>query len=123
MNILIVDDSMALRKILQRVIRNAGVVVDQIQEAADGNLALQCLEQFRPDVILSDINMPNMDGLELLRRIKGSDDWKSLPVIMISTEASREHVMESIELGACNFIRKPFNEDDIREKLALLSRK
>jgi two-component system chemotaxis response regulator CheY len=123
MNILIVDDSMALRKILQRVIRNAGVTIDEIQEAADGQAALQCLAQFKPDVILSDINMPNMDGLELLRRIKGSQDWKSLPVIMISTEASREHVMESIELGACNFIRKPFNEDDIREKLALLSRK
>jgi two-component system chemotaxis response regulator CheY len=123
MNILIVDDSMALRKILQRVIRNAGVAVGQIQEAGDGQAALQCLEQFRPDVILSDINMPNMDGLELLKRLKSCEDFKSLPVIMISTEASRERVMESIELGACNFIRKPFSEDDIREKFELLAKK
>jgi two-component system chemotaxis response regulator CheY len=114
---------MALRKILQRVIRNAGVTVGQIQEAADGQAALQCLEQFKPDVILSDINMPNMDGLEFLKKLKGSDTLKGLPVIMISTEASRERVMESIELGACNFIRKPFSEDDIREKFGLLEKK
>jgi two-component system chemotaxis response regulator CheY len=123
MNILIVDDSMSLRKILQRVIRNAGVAVGQVQEAADGQAALLCLEQFRPDVILSDINMPVMDGLEFLKRVKSCATLKSLPVIMISTEASRERVMESIELGACNFIRKPFSEDDIREKFGLLARK
>jgi two-component system chemotaxis response regulator CheY len=116
MNILIVDDSMALRKILQRVIRNAGVTVGQIQEAGDGQAALLCLEQFTPDVILSDINMPNMDGLELLKKLKSCDAWKSLPVIMISTEASRERVMESIELGA-------FSEDDIREKFGLLAKR
>ncbi len=123
MNILIVDDSMALRKILQRVIRNAGVAIDQVQEAADGQAALLCLEQFTPDVILSDINMPNMDGLEFLQRLKSCEAFKALPVIMISTEASRERVMKSIELGACNFIRKPFTEDDIREKFGLLAKK
>ena len=114
---------MALRKILQRVIRNAGIEVGQVQEAADGQAALLCLEKFKPDVILSDINMPNMDGLELLRHLKKCDTLKSLPVIMISTEASRERVMESIELGACNFIRKPFTEDDVREKFDLLTKK
>jgi two-component system chemotaxis response regulator CheY len=122
MNILIVDDSMALRKILQRVIRQAGIVVGQVQEAADGLAALLCLEQFKPDVILSDINMPNMDGIEFLRKLKSCDTLKSFPVIMVSTEASRERVMEAIELGACNFIRKPFSEDDIREKFSLLAK-
>jgi len=122
MDILIVDDSLVLRKILQRVIRNAGINVGQIQEAGDGQAALQCLDAFKPDLILSDINMPIMDGLELLKRLKASDSLKSLPVIMISTEASTERVMESIKLGACNFIRKPFIEDDIREKFDSLAK-
>jgi two-component system chemotaxis response regulator CheY len=121
MNILIVDDSVALRKILQRVIRNAGIDVGQIQEAGDGRAALECLETFKPDLVLSDINMPTMDGLEFLKKLRGRADWKDLPVIMISTEASRERVMESIELGARNFIRKPFTEDDIREKFRFLT--
>ena len=121
MNILIVDDSVALRKILQRVIRNAGIDVGQIQEAGDGRAALECLETFKPDLVLSDINMPTMDGLEFLKKLRGCANWKDLPVIMISTEASRERVMESIELGARNFIRKPFTEDDIREKFRFLT--
>jgi two-component system, chemotaxis family, chemotaxis protein CheY len=121
MNILIVDDSVALRKILQRVIRNAGIEIGQIQEAGDGRAALECLETFRPDLVLSDINMPTMDGLEFLKKLRSNSSHKDLPVIMISTEASRERVMESIELGARNFIRKPFTEDDIREKFRFLS--
>jgi two-component system, chemotaxis family, chemotaxis protein CheY len=121
MNILIVDDSVALRKILQRVIRNAGIEIGQIQEAGDGRAALECLETFRPDLVLSDINMPTMDGLEFLKKLRANTGFKDLPVIMISTEASRERVMESIELGARNFIRKPFTEDDIREKFRFLT--
>jgi two-component system chemotaxis response regulator CheY len=117
MNILIVDDSVALRKILQRVIRNAGVAVTEIQEAGDGQVALRSLEGFKPDVILSDINMPNMDGLQFLGHVKASETLKHLPVIMISTEASREKVLEAIQLGASGFIRKPFSESEIREKL------
>jgi two-component system chemotaxis response regulator CheY len=121
MNILIVDDSVALRKILQRVIRNAGIEIGQIQEAGDGRAALECLETFKPDLVLSDINMPTMDGLEFLKKLRSNAGFKDLPVIMISTEASRERVMESIELGARNFIRKPFTEDDIREKFRFLT--
>jgi two-component system, chemotaxis family, chemotaxis protein CheY len=121
MNILIVDDSVALRKILQRVIRNAGIEIGQVQEAGDGRAALECLETFQPDLVLSDINMPTMDGLEFLKKLRASANLKDLPVIMISTEASRERVMESIELGARNFIRKPFTEDDIREKFRFLT--
>jgi two-component system, chemotaxis family, chemotaxis protein CheY len=121
MNILIVDDSVALRKILQRVIRNAGIEIGQVQEAGDGRAALECLETFKPDLVLSDINMPTMDGLEFLKKLRACANLKDLPVIMISTEASRERVMESIELGARNFIRKPFTEDDIREKFRFLT--
>jgi two-component system chemotaxis response regulator CheY len=121
MNILIVDDSVALRKILQRVIRNAGIEIGQIQEAGDGRAALECLATFKPDLVLSDINMPTMDGLEFLKKLRANAGLRDLPVIMISTEASRERVMESIELGARNFIRKPFTEDDIREKFRFLT--
>jgi two-component system chemotaxis response regulator CheY len=62
-----------------------------------------------------------MDGLEFLKKLRADAGFKDLPVIMISTEASRERVMESIELGARNFIRKPFTEDDIREKFRFLT--
>jgi two-component system, chemotaxis family, chemotaxis protein CheY len=67
---------------------------------------------------LTDINMPNMDGLELLSRLKASDQWKSLPVVMVSTEGSQSKVLEALEKGAAAYVRKPFNADQIKEKLA-----
>lgn len=122
MKILIVDDSMALRKILQRAIRNAGINIDEVQEACDGVSALQCLQAFKPDVILSDINMPNMDGLEFLRRLRTFESFNSLPVIMVSTEATRERLTEAIELGAVGFICKPFTESELRDKLKVIQK-
>ena len=117
MNILIVDDSVALRKILERMIRTVGVDVHEIREAGDGQGALESLESFWADVILSDIRMPNMDGLRLLSHIRAIDTWKDTKVIMMSTECTRDKVMEAIQSGANGFIRKPFSKSEIQEKL------
>ena len=69
-------------------------------------------------LILSDINMPNMDGIEMLGHLKANDAWKNVPVVMVSTEGSQAKVLEAVQLGAAGYVRKPFNADQIKEKLA-----
>jgi len=76
------------------------------------------MAQAKVDLILSDINMPNMDGLQFLGELKSNDQWKGIPVLMISTEGSQAKVMEAVQLGARGFVRKPFTPDQIKEKLA-----
>lgn len=118
MNVLIVDDSAAIRKILQRVLGQAHVPISQVFEAGDGNEALEVLKSNNIGLILSDINMPNMDGLQLLSQIRAVDAWKSVPVVMITTEGSHAKVMEAVQLGASGYVRKPFTPDQIKEKLS-----
>ncbi len=119
LDILIVDDSAAIRKILQRVLRQAEIPVGEIFEAGDGNEAIEKLKT-EPNIglILSDVNMPNMNGMELLGHLKSNDSWKNLPVVMVSTEGSQAKVLEAVQLGAAGYVRKPFNTDQIKEKLA-----
>jgi two-component system chemotaxis response regulator CheY len=119
-NLLIVDDSTAIRKILLRVLNQTGLPLGQVLEAADGKEALTVLEGKDVSLILSDINMPNMDGLELLRTLRGSPQWHDLPVVMITTEGGQARVQEAIELGATSYVRKPFSADLLRDKLAAL---
>jgi len=116
-NILIVDDSSAIRKILQRVLIQAGLPIAEVFEAADGIEALNILEQRRVQLILSDINMPNMDGLQLLGTLKGRPEHKDIPVVMVTTEGAQAKVMEAVNLGALGYVRKPFTAEQIKEKL------
>ena len=117
LDVLIVDDSAAIRKILQRVLAQTNLPLGKVLEAADGREALDALKQHVFGLILSDINMPNMDGLQLLGELKANEQWKHVPVLMISDEASRTKVMEAVQLGARGFVRKPFTADQIKEKL------
>lgn len=119
-NLLIVDDSTAIRKILIRVLTQTGLQLGQVLEAGDGREALKMLEGQHISLILSDINMPNMDGLELLRALRASPQWHDLPVVMITTEGGQAKVQEAIELGATSYVRKPFSADLLRDKLAAL---
>jgi two-component system, chemotaxis family, chemotaxis protein CheY len=116
-NVLIVDDSAAIRKILQRVLRQTDVSFGEIWEAGDGREALELMKSQNVGLVLSDVNMPNMDGLQLLAEIKGQDQLKSVPVVMITTEGSQNKVMEALNLGASGYVRKPFTADQIKEKL------
>lgn len=120
-NILIVDDSTAIRKILQRVLRQAEVPLGQIHEAGDGVQALEIMKANGVDLVLSDINMPNMDGLQLLAQIKANPQWQSVQVVMVTTEGNQARVMEAVGLGAVGYVRKPFTADQIKEKLLALS--
>ena len=118
LDVLIVDDSAAIRKILHRVLRQAEIPIGNVFEAGDGILALAVLKTQNVGLILSEINMPNMDGLELLRKVKANEAWKKLPIVMVSTEGSQAKVLEAVELGAAGYVRKPFTAEQIKEKLA-----
>ena len=117
MNILLVDDSTAIRKILLRTLSQAALPIAQVYEANDGLEALSILDSTRIDLVLSDVNMPNMDGLELLTKIKSKASWKHLPVILITTEGNQAKVLEAVRLGANGYVRKPFTGEQIKEKV------
>jgi two-component system chemotaxis response regulator CheY len=116
-DVLVVDDSAAIRKILQRVLRQTGMAIGAIHEAGDGEEALAVMKQHPVKLVLSDINMPKMDGLQLLASLKGSSQWNSIPVVMITTEGGEAKVSEAVRLGAAGYVRKPFTADQIKEKL------
>ena len=120
-DLLIVDDSSAIRKILQRVLHTAEIPLGNVYEAADGIEALAILNANKVSLILSDINMPNMDGIQLLGQIRANDAWKNVPVIMVTTEGSQARVMEAAQLGATGYVRKPFTSDQIKTALAGLA--
>jgi two-component system, chemotaxis family, chemotaxis protein CheY len=114
---LIVDDSSVMRKIVERALRQAGVSLREVLEASSGIEALKLLEQKRVDLILSDINMPNMDGLEFLRQLRAQNLAPDVPVVMITTESSEEHVRDAIAAGAQGYIRKPFTPDQVKDRI------
>jgi two-component system chemotaxis response regulator CheY len=117
-DVLIVDDSSAIRKILQRVIKQAEVPVGQIYEAGDGMEALETLKTNSVGLILTDINMPNMDGIQLLAELRANPQYKEVPIVIITTEGSQTKVLEAAGLGASGYVRKPFNAEQIKEKLS-----
>jgi two-component system chemotaxis response regulator CheY len=116
-DVLVVDDSAAIRKILNRVLRQAGMAIETILEAGDGQEALAVIAQHRVDLVISDINMPKMDGLQLLAYLKASRQWQSIPVVMITTEGGETKIAEAVRLGAAGYVLKPFTADQIKEKL------
>ena len=118
LDVLIVDDSAAIRKILMRTLAQTDLALGDVVEAGDGNEALKMLESRNVGLVLSDINMPNMDGLQLLTTVRSRPEWASIPVIMITTEGSQSKVMEAIELGAQGYVRKPFTAEQIKEKVS-----
>jgi len=117
-DVLVVDDSAAIRKILQRVLRQTGMAIRTIHEAGDGQEALEVMNAHPVDLVLTDINMPRMDGLQFLASVKASAHWRHVPVVMITTEGGETKVGEAVKLGAAGYVRKPFTADQIKEKLA-----
>ena len=122
-NSLIVDDSAVMRKIVEKSLRQAGLPLTGVVEAANGIEGLSALEDYKPDIILSDINMPAMDGLEFVKQLQSRAEVKNIPVVMITTESSEAHVRQAIENGARSYIRKPFTAEQVRDRiLPLLER-
>jgi two-component system chemotaxis response regulator CheY len=120
---LIVDDSSVMRKIVARALQQGGLSLGQILEAGNGSEALEILRREKVDLVLSDINMPVMDGLEFVRQLRGVENAKGIPVVMITTEGSESHVMEAISCGARGYIRKPFTPDQMKQHVLPLLQK
>jgi two-component system chemotaxis response regulator CheY len=121
---LIVDDSSVMRKIVERSLRQAGLDLAQVVEAGNGAEALAVLQANAVDLILCDINMPVMDGLEFVKQLSTLEKVKSVPVVMITTEGSEGHVVQALSAGARGYIRKPFTPDQVKEHvLAVLAEK
>jgi two-component system chemotaxis response regulator CheY len=114
---LIVDDSSVMRKIVERTLRQAGLAQLVVLEAGSGTEALDLLRATPVDLILTDINMPSMDGLEFLRQIRVQNLVPGVPVVMITTESSEVHVKQAIQAGAQGYIRKPFTAEQVKERV------
>jgi len=119
---LIVDDSSVMRKIVERSLRQAGLDPLVVREAGTGAEGVEILRTEQVDLILTDINMPVMDGLEFVRQIKSQNLAPGVPVVMITTESSEEHVKQAILAGARGYIRKPFTAEQVKERVLPLVR-
>src|SRR5262249_19270360 len=117
-DILVVDDSAAMRKILQRVLRQTAIRIRAVHEASDGQEALELIKNHPVDVIFTDINMPKMDGFQFLTALKNEEQWRNIPVLVVTTEGSEAMVGEAIRLGAVGYVRKPFTPEQIQAKLS-----
>ncbi len=116
-NVLIVDDSNAMRAVIKKVVTLSGFQMDKCLEAGNGRQAMELLADQWVDVIISDINMPEVNGLELLDLLANNETLKEIPVIMITTEASEQRMKEAFARGAKGFIKKPFLPEEIKKVL------
>jgi len=114
---LIVDDSSVMRKIVERSLNQAGIKLAKVFEAGNGAEALAVLQENKVDIVLCDINMPVMDGLEFIKQLASVENAKGVPVVMITTEGSESHVVQALSSGARGYIRKPFTLEQIRERV------
>ncbi len=114
LNVLVVDDSAVIRKVVIRALTQTGISLGEVQQAADGNEALVILRSSKVDLVLSDINMPNMDGIELLQTMQKEALLQVIPVIMITTEGSQKQVLRAIAAGARGYLCKPFSAEQIK---------
>lgn len=119
-DVLIVDDSASMRKIIRKTLILSGFQVGTCVEAANGKEALEVLGQHAVDLVLSDVNMPEMNGVEFLWALHQDPHWRDLPVIMITTESSENVISEAMELGARGYLRKPFRPEQIRSRLTAI---
>ena len=115
MKILCVDDFSTMRRIVKNILKQLGY--ENIDEAEDGIQAYSKLKSGGFGFLVSDWNMPNMDGLELLKRVRSDPDLKNLPVLMVTAEAEKDKVIEAIKAGVNNYIVKPFTAEVMREKM------
>lgn len=121
MKFLVVDDFSTMRRIVRNLLKELGFT--NVDEAEDGVIALQKLKAADFDFVVTDWNMPNMTGIELLRAIRADASLKSLPVLMITAEAKKENIIEAAQAGASGYIVKPFTAGTLGEKLTKIFEK
>lgn len=113
MKFLIVDDSANIRAFIRKVLAMTGIAIDAIREACDGEEGLARLAEEAADVVMTDINMPRMDGLEMVRAIKALPQYNGVKIIVISTEGSRDKILEAVKCGAAGYLKKPFGPEQV----------
>ena len=118
---LIVDDFSTMRRIIRGLLKEMGCL--NADEAEDGVIALAMLRQAKYDFVVSDINMPNMNGFELLKAIKADDSLRHLPVLMVTAEARKEDIVLAAQTGAAGYIVKPFTKATLEEKVQKILQK
>jgi two-component system, chemotaxis family, chemotaxis protein CheY len=119
-SLLIVDDSATMRKIIIRSVRMSGIQFDTTEEAGNGIEALDKLNSAPVDVILCDVNMPEMNGDELVKKVREMDSCKDTKIVMVSTESAQDFIDSLLACGADDYITKPFTPDKFNEKLSPL---
>lgn len=115
MKFLVVDDFATMRRIVRNLLKEAGIT--NVEEAEDGAAALTMLKASKFDFVISDINMPNMNGFDMLRQIRAEPQLKALPVLMVTAEARKEDIINAAQIGASGYIVKPFTKAILEEKL------
>ena len=115
MNVLIVDDFATMRRILKNIMKQIGF--SNIVEAENGKNALKLLKSEPIDLVLCDWNMPEMAGIDLLNAVRGDDQLKAMPFVMVTAEAQKENILEAVKAGVSSYIVKPFTAETVEEKL------
>lgn len=121
MKVLVVDDFATMRKIVRNILKQIGF--ENITEAEDGNNALQILKNENIGLVVTDWNMPNMTGLDLLRTIRQDTKTANLPVLMVTAEGLKENVLEAVKAGVNNYVVKPFTAEVLQEKIETIFKK
>ena len=115
MRILVVDDFSTMRRIIKNILRQLGF--NNMVEADDGTTAWEILNKDKIDFIVSDWNMPKMTGIELLRKVRSSEEFADLPFLMVTAEAQQENIIEAVQAKVSNYIVKPFTADTLGQKI------
>lgn len=118
LKILIVDDCQSMRSTVRAILKDIGY--QYISESADGVQALAKLKQEKFDLLITDWNMPNLDGLSLIRLIKSDEALKDVMILMVTTESEEDHVVDAVKVGVSDYILKPFTTDLLQKKIAAL---
>ena len=115
MSILVVDDFATMRRIVKNILKQLGY--ENILEADDGASALEVLKREKIQFIISDWNMPQMSGIELLKTVRATEAWKNMPFLMVTAEGQKENVIEAVKNRVDNYIIKPFTPETLMEKI------
>jgi two-component system chemotaxis response regulator CheY len=115
MKILVVDDFSTMRRIIRNLLRDLGF--NNTQEADDGATALPMLQKEKFDFLITDWNMPGMQGIDLLKAVRADENLKSLPVLMVTAEAKKDQIVEAAQSGVNGYVVKPFTAETLKEKM------